>query len=124
MALSPALLQSTASAFHGHFTVRLPSVSFAAVRSGGLSVKASSVVLVENTEAEKVERLKSAYLEKIVPVLKEEFNYTNIHQVRCDITGVFVEILEFVWIFVCVMSLIRTHYVAGYFCVNATVIYQ
>lgn len=118
MALSPALLQSTASAFHGHFSVRLPSVSFAAVRSGGLSVKASSVVLVEKTEAEKVERLKSTYLEKIVPVLKEEFNYTNIHQVL-------FENLEFVWVFVCATSLIwRTDNVAGYFCVNATVIYQ
>ncbi|KAK4418560.1 Sphingoid long-chain bases kinase, mitochondrial [Sesamum alatum] len=82
MALSPALLHSTASTFHGQFCVRLPSGNFSCGRSGGLSVKAmSSVVLVEKTEAEKLNRLKTAYLEKIVPLLKEEFNYTNIHQV-------------------------------------------
>ncbi|PIN20169.1 Mitochondrial/chloroplast ribosomal protein L5/L7 [Handroanthus impetiginosus] len=85
MALSPALLHSTASTFHGQFSVRLPSFSFSFGRSGGrsvgLSVKASSVVLVEKTEAEKVNRLKTTYLEKIVPLLKEEFNYTNTHQV-------------------------------------------
>ncbi|KAK6162279.1 hypothetical protein DH2020_002144 [Rehmannia glutinosa] len=82
MALSPALLHSTASTFHGQFSAHLPSVNFSCGRSGGLSVRAmSSVVLVEKTEAEKVNRLKTTYLEKIVPVLKEEFNYTNIHQV-------------------------------------------
>ncbi|KAI3444499.1 hypothetical protein Pfo_001164 [Paulownia fortunei] len=82
MALSPALLHSTASTFHGQFSVRLPSVNFSCGRSGGLSVKAtSSVVLVEKAEAEKVNRLKTTYLEKIVPLLKEEFKYTNIHQV-------------------------------------------
>ncbi|KAK4411433.1 50S ribosomal protein L5, chloroplastic [Sesamum angolense] len=82
MALSPALLHSTASTFHGQFSVRLPSGNFPCARSGGLSVKAmSSVVLVEKTEAEKVNRLKTVYLERIVPLLKEEFNYTNINQV-------------------------------------------
>ncbi|XP_011092875.1 50S ribosomal protein L5, chloroplastic [Sesamum indicum] len=82
MALSPALLHSTASTFHGQFFVRLPSGNFSCPRSGGLSVKAmSSVVLVEKTEAEKVNRLKTVYLERIIPLLKEEFNYTNIHQV-------------------------------------------
>lgn len=45
-------------------------------------VKASTgIVLVEKTEAEKVNRLKSVYLEKVVPRLKEEFSYTNIHEV-------------------------------------------
>ncbi|GFP91484.1 sphingoid long-chain bases kinase 2 mitochondrial [Phtheirospermum japonicum] len=81
MALSPALLHSAASTFHGQFSVRLPSVNFSGGRPGGLSVKASSVVLVEKTEAEKVNRLKTTYLEKIIPLLKEEFNYTNVHQV-------------------------------------------
>ncbi|KAL8495152.1 hypothetical protein ACS0TY_019356 [Phlomoides rotata] len=81
MALSPAILHSMASTFHGQFSVRLPSVGFSGVRSGVLSVKASSVVMVEKTEAEKVNRLKTVYLEKIVPLLKEEFNYTNIHEV-------------------------------------------
>ncbi|KAG8391873.1 hypothetical protein BUALT_Bualt01G0232200 [Buddleja alternifolia] len=81
MALSPALLHSSASTFHGQFSVRFPAVNFSGGRSGGLSVKASAVVLVEKTESEKVNRLKTVYLEKIVPLLKEEFNYTNIHQV-------------------------------------------
>ncbi|KAK4483493.1 hypothetical protein RD792_010689 [Penstemon davidsonii] len=82
MALSPAVLHSTASTFHGQYSVRLPSCNFSCLRSGGLSVKAmSTVVLVEKAEAEKVNRLKTVYLEKIVPMLKEEFNYTNIHQV-------------------------------------------
>ncbi|EYU32165.1 hypothetical protein ABFS83_02G167400 [Erythranthe nasuta] len=83
MASSPALLHSTASTFRGgQLSVRLPSVNFVSVRSGGLSVNAKApVVLVEKTESEKVDRLKTAYLEKIVPILKEEFNYTNIHQV-------------------------------------------
>lgn len=41
-----------------------------------------AAVLVEKSEAEKVDRLKTTYIEKIVPLLKEEFSYTNIHQVR------------------------------------------
>ncbi|CAI9768881.1 unnamed protein product [Fraxinus pennsylvanica] len=84
MALSPALLHSSGSTFHGQFlppSVGLPT-STRRRRSGGLSVKAmSSVVLVEKNEAEKVNRLKTTYLEKIVPLLKEEFKYTNVHQV-------------------------------------------
>ncbi|MQM01152.1 hypothetical protein Taro_033905 [Colocasia esculenta] len=39
------------------------------------------VVLVEKAEANKVHRLKTAYLERIVPILKEEFGYTNMHEV-------------------------------------------
>ncbi|CAA6666941.1 unnamed protein product [Spirodela intermedia] len=31
--------------------------------------------------ADKLQRLKTAYLERIVPILKEEFGYTNIHEV-------------------------------------------
>ncbi|CAA2935004.1 50S ribosomal protein L5, chloroplastic-like [Olea europaea var. sylvestris] len=84
MALSLALLHSAASVFNGKFPP--PSMRFPAVvlrsRPGGLSVTAmSSVVLVEKSEAEKVNRLKTTYIEKIVPLLKEEFEYTNIHQV-------------------------------------------
>ncbi|CAA0820747.1 50S ribosomal protein L5- chloroplastic [Striga hermonthica] len=82
MAISPALLHSAASTFDGRFSVRLPSVIFSGGRTRRLSVKAtSSIVLVDKTEAEKVSRLKTTYLDKIVPLLKEEFNYTNIHQV-------------------------------------------
>jgi large subunit ribosomal protein L5 len=41
----------------------------------------TGAVLVEKSEAEKVNRLKATYLEKIVPKLKEEFSYKNIHEV-------------------------------------------
>ncbi|GFS38798.1 ribosomal L5P family protein [Actinidia rufa] len=81
---SPALLQSTASSFHGQFrpVPSVHSVRFPYGNRRNFSVKAASkVVLVEKSEAEKVHRLKTTYLEKIVPLLKEEFNYTNIHQV-------------------------------------------
>lgn len=81
MALSPALLSSSSS-ICGQFSVRLSPGKLSYCRSGSLSIRAtSSVVLVEKTEAEKVNRLKSIYLEKIVPVLKDEFKYSNIHQV-------------------------------------------
>ncbi|KVH89083.1 Ribosomal protein L5 [Cynara cardunculus var. scolymus] len=83
-----ALLQSSASSFISHFpaspvnSVRL-SPPFGN-RYGGLSVKAEAaagIVLVDKSEADKVNRLKTSYFEKIVPLLKEEFSYTNIHQV-------------------------------------------
>lgn len=48
-----------------------------------LSVRATSgIVLVEKAEAEKVQRLKAAYLDKVVPLLKEEFSYRNMHEVE------------------------------------------
>lgn len=48
-----------------------------------MSVRATAAgaVLVEKSEAEKVNRLKTTYSEKIIPLLMEEFSYTNIHQV-------------------------------------------
>ncbi|XP_027108425.2 large ribosomal subunit protein uL5c-like [Coffea arabica] len=86
MASSPTLLHSTASSFCGQFppqSVRLPCGDLRTTRPGGrLSVKATAAtVLVEKTEAKQANRLKGRYLQKIVPLLKEEFNYTNIHQV-------------------------------------------
>ncbi|CAN0825040.1 50S ribosomal protein L5, chloroplastic [Linum grandiflorum] len=81
MASSPALLQS-AAAFRGQPLVRVP---FRNPKHGNgvVSVRAATeqVVLLEKTEALNVNRLKTNYLEKIVPRLIEEFNYTNIHQV-------------------------------------------
>ncbi|XVE73812.1 hypothetical protein DITRI_Ditri11bG0148700 [Diplodiscus trichospermus] len=85
----PSLLQSTASSFHGHspflshrLSVRLPGASPRNGYGGVVSVKATGeIVLVEKSEAEKTNRLKTTYLEKIIPLLKEEFNYTNNHQV-------------------------------------------
>ncbi|PKI46370.1 50S ribosomal protein L5, chloroplastic [Punica granatum] len=83
-----SLLPSAASSFHGQVlapaappSVRLPWGSQRS-RGAAVSVRASDgIVLVEKSEAEKVHRLKATYLEKIIPLLKEEFSYTNIHQV-------------------------------------------
>ncbi|KAG6784735.1 hypothetical protein POTOM_010436 [Populus tomentosa] len=80
-----SLLSSSAASFHG----RLPSlpphlnarVTYGS-RNGVVSVRATGdVVLVDKSEAEKSNRLKTTFLEKIVPLLIEEFSYTNIHQV-------------------------------------------
>ncbi|URE07065.1 50S ribosomal protein L5 [Musa troglodytarum] len=60
------------------------SASAAAAPAASPTSLASSptgIVLVDRTEAEKVNRLKTAYLEKVVPLLKEEFSYKNIHKV-------------------------------------------
>ncbi|KAL5572928.1 hypothetical protein UlMin_022525 [Ulmus minor] len=85
---STSLLSSSTSPFHGQFPSFLPPLSVRTPYgnprngSGFLSVKASTgTVLVEKTESEKVNRLKTTYLEKIVPLLKEEFSYKNIHEV-------------------------------------------
>ncbi|GMH00483.1 hypothetical protein Nepgr_002322 [Nepenthes gracilis] len=88
MAAPSSLLQSAASSYRGRFAVvpqsayvRFPIVNVGN-RSGLVSVRATGAVLsVEKAEAEKVNRLKTTYLEKIVPVLKDEFSYTNIHEV-------------------------------------------
>ncbi|KAG0454009.1 hypothetical protein HPP92_025313 [Vanilla planifolia] len=44
-------------------------------------VSSSPIVLVDKADADKSNRLKTNYLEKVVPILKEEFGYKNIHQV-------------------------------------------
>jgi hypothetical protein len=66
---------------------------------------ASGAVLVEKSEAEQVYRLKTTYNEKIVPLLIEEFSYTNIHQVFVKFRFFFVMgipcnclILRFCWV--------------------------
>ncbi|KAL9430232.1 hypothetical protein AB3S75_025589 [Citrus x aurantiifolia] len=85
----PSLLHSSASSFHGRFPA-LSSSSYVRPTypnpinvNGVVSVKAAAggIVLVEKSEADKTGRLKTTYLEKIVPLLREEFSYTNIHQV-------------------------------------------
>ncbi|CAH9097150.1 unnamed protein product [Cuscuta europaea] len=84
MASSPSLLHSTVSTFHAQiplnsFTLQAGNTK---VWHRGLSVKATSgIVRVDKSESEKIHRLKSAYLERIVPSLKEEFEYKNIHEV-------------------------------------------
>lgn len=83
---SPSILRSATSSFHGQYplvsaplSARVPHGSH---RVRVVSVKAATgAVLVEKSEAEKVNRLKATYLEKIIPKLKEEFSYQNIHEV-------------------------------------------
>ncbi|CAL9178257.1 large ribosomal subunit protein uL5c-like [Musa acuminata AAA Group] len=55
--------------------------SAAAASPPSLASSPTGIVLVDRTEAEKVNRLKTAFLEKVVPLLKEEFSYKNIHEV-------------------------------------------
>ena len=59
-------------------------------RSGfPVTVKAAAgAVLVEKSEAETTSRLKTTYLEKIIPKLKEEFSYRNILEVIDFLFGV------------------------------------
>lgn len=78
---SPSLLQSSASSFHGRFPSLAAPSSARVLRSSVVKVSASGTVLVEKSEAEKTQRLKTAYLERIIPALKDEFKYVNIHQV-------------------------------------------
>ncbi|KAF2563035.1 hypothetical protein F2Q70_00016632 [Brassica cretica] len=78
---SPSLLQSSASSFHGCFpSLAVPSSAPQLLRSV-VKFYASGTVWVEKSEAEKVQRLKTVYLERIIPTLKDEFKYINIHQV-------------------------------------------
>ncbi|KAF5733077.1 Ribosomal L5P family protein [Tripterygium wilfordii] len=84
----PSLLQSATSSFLGRTQFATPPlcarVPYVNSRNGcgGFTVRASTgIVLLEKSEAEKTNRLKTTYLEKITPLLKDEFSYTNIHQV-------------------------------------------
>ncbi|CAA7017396.1 unnamed protein product [Microthlaspi erraticum] len=78
---SPSLLHSSASSFHGRFPSLAAPSSARVLRNSVVKVSASGTVLVEKSEAEKTKRLKTAYLERIIPALKDEFKYINIHQV-------------------------------------------
>ncbi|BAT83578.1 hypothetical protein LR48_Vigan03g045200 [Vigna angularis] len=89
MATAPSLLHSSGSSFFAQFRA-FPLSSSTSVfphvkRHGNVVVPVrasdSGVVLVEKSDAEKTNRLKTAYTEKIVPLLVEEFSYTNKHQV-------------------------------------------
>lgn len=88
MANAPWLLHSSGFSFFSQFRAFQFSSSLLFPHSNKhgnalVSVKASvsGVVLVEKSEAEKANRLKTAYTEKIIPLLMEEFSYTNKHQV-------------------------------------------
>ncbi|KAL8166978.1 hypothetical protein V2J09_008477 [Rumex salicifolius] len=84
---SVSLIQSAASSFHGQCipisTKTTSSFLFSTARvSGGpVNVRAATGVVVDSVDAEKTYRLKTTYLEKIAPLLKEEFAYTNIHEI-------------------------------------------
>ncbi|XP_062090394.1 large ribosomal subunit protein uL5c [Humulus lupulus] len=86
---SPSLLGSSTSSFHGQFPAIQPPLFSARIPHGNIgngcgivSVRAMArPVLVEKSEYEKVQRLKNTYLEKIVPLLMEEFSYKNILEV-------------------------------------------
>lgn len=89
MATAPSLLHSSGSSFFAQFRA-FPLSSSTSVfphvkRHGNAAVPVrasdSGVVLLEKSDAEKTNRLKTAYTEKIVPLLIEEFSYTNKHQV-------------------------------------------
>lgn len=79
---SPSLLHSSASSFHCRFPSLAIGTSAPPPLRNVVKVSASGTVLVEKSEAEKVQRLKTAYLERIIPALKDEFKYINIHQVN------------------------------------------
>ncbi|KAF6157614.1 hypothetical protein GIB67_037187 [Kingdonia uniflora] len=80
-------LQSCFSSFHGR-SIGVPTQNSTLIslrnprNRNGLVVKAETgIVLVEKSEADKAQRLKTSYLEKIVPLLKDEFSYINMHEV-------------------------------------------
>ncbi|GMY23741.1 50S ribosomal protein L5, chloroplastic [Fagus crenata] len=82
---SPSLLSSATSSFHGGQSPLLTApMSVRLVPRSGFPVTvkaAAGAVLVEKSEAETTSRLKTTYLEKIIPKLKEEFSYRNILEV-------------------------------------------
>lgn len=97
---SPSLLHSSASSFHCRFpSLAIPTSAPPPPQRNLLKVSASGTVLVEKSESEKVQRLKSAYLERIIPALKDEFKYINIHQVTSpkSLTPIHVILVSFFW---------------------------
>ncbi|KAJ6829860.1 50S ribosomal protein L5, chloroplastic [Iris pallida] len=78
--LFPARPSTNRTSFN--FRVRSPPVMAAVTASPPSQTTSSTgIVLVDKSEAERTGRLKMAYLEKVVPILKEEFSYKNIHEV-------------------------------------------
>ncbi|KAK8945890.1 hypothetical protein KSP40_PGU013449 [Platanthera guangdongensis] len=57
------------------------SISTAPAPVSTPAISSSKIVLVDKADADKVNRIKSNYLEKIVLILMEEFGYKNIHEV-------------------------------------------
>ncbi|KAK1322514.1 hypothetical protein QJS10_CPA03g01988 [Acorus calamus] len=61
--------------------IKASSSSSSAATVSPPTTSSSGIVLVDRSEAEKVNRLKTTYLEKVVPLLVQEFSYKNIHEV-------------------------------------------
>ncbi|KAG6749553.1 hypothetical protein POTOM_046605 [Populus tomentosa] len=80
-----SLLRSLAASFHGRFPAlpsRLTARAPYGTQNGVISVRTTAeFVLVDKSEADKSIRLKTTYLETIVPLMLQEFSYTNIDQV-------------------------------------------
>ncbi|KAH8488727.1 hypothetical protein Peur_059640 [Populus x canadensis] len=80
-----SLLRSLAASFHGRFPTlpsRLTARAPYGTQNGVISVRTTAeFVLVDKSEADKSIRLETTYLETIVPLLLQEFSYTNIDQV-------------------------------------------
>jgi large subunit ribosomal protein L5 len=56
-------------------------VASAATEAPPKPAASNPIVLVDPAEAQKVHRLKTVYDTKVVPIITEEFGYTNVHQV-------------------------------------------
>ncbi|XP_072963567.1 large ribosomal subunit protein uL5c [Typha angustifolia] len=80
--LQPLPLSTPRSSIRVSPRIRPPAVR-AAVSATPTAPATSStgIVLFDRSEAEKVNRLKTTYLEKVVPLLTEEFKYKNVHEV-------------------------------------------
>ncbi|KAJ6328697.1 hypothetical protein OIU77_010391 [Salix suchowensis] len=80
-----SLLRSLAASYHGRFPtlpLRLTARAPYGTRDGVVSVRTTAeFVLVDKSEADKSIRLKTTYLETIVPLMLQEFSYANIDQV-------------------------------------------
>ncbi|KNA19821.1 hypothetical protein SOVF_057730 [Spinacia oleracea] len=79
---STSLLQSTSSSFAGvRFHCRTSAAPRVGLSSFTVKAAAGTAVFVDKAEAETINRLKTNYIEKMVPLLKEEFSYSNILEV-------------------------------------------
>jgi hypothetical protein len=58
-------------------------------------------VLIDPAEKEKIHRLKQQYLEKVIPLLTEQFGYTNIHQVFAVLPRPILSVLQFPLLIFC-----------------------
>jgi large subunit ribosomal protein L5 len=78
---------ATAAASSARLCLRSPPlrrsirVSASAATEAPPKPASNPIILVDPAEAQKVHRLKTVYDTKVVPIITEEFGYTNVHQV-------------------------------------------